>query len=118
MQSTESMVFDAYYRKNRSPSSTSGIAHRLTTLMATGLTLDACVRAARLPALASLLAKLPDLRVVLDHLGKPPAASGDDGSWERNTRALAALLQVMIKLSGIARKQAKGAMCAIRPNRG
>lgn len=79
-----------------------GLLAGLRTLGATGLTFDACVRTAQLPALVSLLSKFPELPVVLDHLGKPPVASGDDGGWERNVRELAALPQVMVKLSGIA----------------
>jgi L-fuconolactonase len=39
---------------------------------------------------------------VLDHLGKPPVALGDDGTWARDLAALAALPQVRVKLSGIA----------------
>ncbi|MEP6481792.1 MAG: amidohydrolase family protein [Rhodoglobus sp.] len=52
-------------------------------------------------ALTALLAKVPELPVVLDHLAKPPVATGDDGTWERDIRALAALPQVSVKLSGM-----------------
>ena len=38
---------------------------------------------------------------MLDHLAKPPVATGDDGTWERNLRALAVLPQVSVKLSGM-----------------
>ena len=38
---------------------------------------------------------------MLDHLAKPPVATGDDGTWERNLRALAAMPQVSVKLSGM-----------------
>ena len=67
-----------------------------------GLPFDACVRHPQLAALTTLLAGVPGLPVVLDHLGKPPVATGDDGQWERDLRSLAALPQVRVKLSGIA----------------
>jgi predicted TIM-barrel fold metal-dependent hydrolase len=79
-----------------------GLLVGLRVLAATGLPFDACVRHEQLPALTALLAKVPDLEVVLDHLAKPPVALGDDGAWARNLRALAALPQVRVKLSGIA----------------
>ncbi|HEU0206521.1 MAG TPA: amidohydrolase family protein [Pseudolysinimonas sp.] len=79
-----------------------GLLAGLRVLATRGLPFDACVRHAQLPALTSLLAQVPDLPVVLDHLGKPPVAHGDDGTWARNVRALATLPQVRIKLSGIA----------------
>jgi predicted TIM-barrel fold metal-dependent hydrolase len=79
-----------------------GLIAGLGTLATTGLPFDACVRHAQLPALTALLARVPELPVVLDHLGKPPVAQGDDGTWARDLRALAALPQVRVKLSGIA----------------
>lgn len=79
-----------------------GLLAGLRALAARGLPFDACVRHAQLPALTSLLLQVPELRVVLDHLGKPPVATGDDGRWERDIRALAALPQLRVKLSGLA----------------
>jgi L-fuconolactonase len=73
----------------------------LRALAAVGLPFDACIRHHQLAALTALLTKVPELPVVLDHLAKPPVATGDDGSWERNLRALAALPQVSVKLSGM-----------------
>lgn len=74
----------------------------LRLLAARGMPFDACVRHAQLPALTALLHRIPELRVVLDHLGKPPVANGDDGTWARDVRALAELPNVRIKLSGLA----------------
>lgn len=54
-----------------------------------------------MPALVALLAKVSGLRVVLDHLGKPPV-SGDADGWERDLCDLAALPRVSVKLSGVA----------------
>jgi L-fuconolactonase len=79
-----------------------GLLAGLRVLAARGLPFDACVRHEQLPALTALLQRVPELHVVLDHLGKPPVAAGDDGRWERDIRALAALPQVRVKLSGVA----------------
>jgi L-fuconolactonase len=78
-----------------------GLLEGLRALAPTGLPFDACIRHHQLPALIALLEKVPELPVVLDHLAKPPVASGDDGSWERALRRLAALPQVSVKLSGM-----------------
>jgi L-fuconolactonase len=78
-----------------------GLLEGLHALAAAGLPFDACIRHHQLTALTALVAKVPDLPVVLDHLAKPPVATGDDGTWERNLRVLAALPQVSVKLSGM-----------------
>ncbi|OYO12292.1 amidohydrolase [Enemella evansiae] len=67
-----------------------------------GLPFDACVRAGELPQLRALLAQVPELTVVLDHLGKPPL--GDPAGlerWRADLGALAELPQVHCKLSGL-----------------
>jgi L-fuconolactonase len=78
-----------------------GLLEGLRALAASGLPFDACIRHHQLAALTALVAQVPELPVVLDHLAKPPVATGDDGTWERNLRALAALPQVSVKLSGM-----------------
>lgn len=79
----------------------SGLLEGLRALAKTGLPFDACIRHHQLAALTALLAKVPELPVVLDHLAKPPVATGDDGTLERDLRALAAMPQVSVKLSGM-----------------
>ncbi|MGW9631414.1 amidohydrolase family protein [Agromyces sp. NPDC055520] len=71
-----------------------------------GLTFDACVTHDQLPELVTLLGAVPDLDVVLDHLGKPPV---DDGivsaagrAWGAAIERLAELPRVRVKLSGLA----------------
>jgi len=78
-----------------------GLLEGLRALAREGLPFDACIRHHQLAALTALIAKVPELPVVLDHLAKPPVATGDDGTWERDLRALAALPQVSVKLSGM-----------------
>lgn len=78
-----------------------GLLEGLRAVARAGLPFDACIRHHQLAALTTLVAKVPELPVVLDHLAKPPVANGDDGTWERELRALAAMPQVMVKLSGM-----------------
>jgi L-fuconolactonase len=54
--------------------------------------LSACVRAA---------AALPGLTFVLDHLGKPPIASGELEPWASDIRALGGLPNTVCKVSGM-----------------
>lgn len=78
----------------------------LVALAERRLTFDACVRHEQLPLLASLLSALPELSVVVDHLGKPPVDEGIDGEagrrWASAIDDLAALDTVTIKVSGLA----------------
>lgn len=78
-----------------------GLLAGLRALAQAGLPFDACIRHHQLAALTALVAQVPELPVVLDHLAKPPVATGDDGTWERDLRALAAMPQVSVKLSGM-----------------
>jgi L-fuconolactonase len=52
-------------------------------------------------AAAAAAAALPGLRFVLDHLGKPPVASGRTQPWARDLRALAAWPNTACKLSAL-----------------
>ena len=54
-----------------------------------GLVFDALVLPKHLPALRELVARYPDLRMVLDHGAKPPIATGDLADWKREIAALA-----------------------------
>ncbi|BDZ40294.1 amidohydrolase family protein [Microbacterium suwonense] len=71
-----------------------------------GWTFDACVRAQQIPDVTALAASVPDLPIVLDHLGKPSvgtasAPSAPDAGWVDDLRELAAQPQVHCKLSGL-----------------
>lgn len=70
-----------------------------------GLTFDACVRWHQLRALTAALERVPGLRVVLDHIGKPPVAAGIDSdsgrAWLQALTRLSALDDVAVKLSGL-----------------
>ena len=73
----------------------------LRTIAAAGLPFDLVVRADQLAAAARLAGDLPEVRFVLDHLGKPPIASGALETWRGPLRALAAHPNVTAKLSGL-----------------
>uniref|UniRef100_A0AAU2VD12 Amidohydrolase family protein n=1 Tax=Streptomyces sp. NBC_00003 TaxID=2903608 RepID=A0AAU2VD12_9ACTN len=66
-----------------------------------GLAYDLVVRPHQLPACARVAALHPELTFVLDHLGKPPIASGVLEPWASDVRALAALPNTVCKLSGM-----------------
>ncbi|GEC02822.1 amidohydrolase [Streptomyces spinoverrucosus] len=66
-----------------------------------GLVYDLVVLPHQLPACAKAAADHPDLTFVLDHLGKPPIASGALEPWASAVHALAALPNTVCKLSGM-----------------
>ncbi|MFE6522073.1 amidohydrolase family protein [Streptomyces sp. NPDC057794] len=74
----------------------------LAAVAAAGLVYDLVVLPHQLPACARAAAALPGLTFVLDHLGKPPVASGALEPWASGLRALAALPNTVAKLSGLA----------------
>lgn len=77
----------------------------LTELAARGGTFDACIRHAQLPALIDLIRDVPELTVVLDHLGKPPIDEGIGSAagtaWAEQLERLSARAQTFVKLSGL-----------------
>jgi len=76
--------------------------HRgLTAVTAAGLAYDLVVLPHQLPAAVGAARAHPQLTFVLDHLGKPPIASGRLDAWAADVRALAALPNTVCKLSGL-----------------
>jgi L-fuconolactonase len=59
------------------------------------------IRPAHFPAALQAARDHPSLQFVLDHLGKPPIASGELEPWAAGIRALAAEPNVACKLSGL-----------------
>jgi len=66
-----------------------------------GLVFDACVRSGQLPELVRLADEVPELTMVLDHLGKPDVSGLPTDAWLQDLAALADHPQVMCKLSGL-----------------
>ncbi len=73
----------------------------LRAVAVAGLAYDLLVGPEQLAAAAEAAAGLPDLRFVLDHLGKPPIARGPAEPWARELRELARNSNVSAKLSGL-----------------
>ncbi|MFJ4690404.1 amidohydrolase family protein [Streptomyces sp. NPDC088766] len=77
------------------------VSRGLAAVADAGLVYDLVVLDRQLPACVRAAAAHPGLTFVLDHLGKPPVASGARASWEADLRALAALPNTVAKLSGL-----------------
>ncbi|MER6070309.1 amidohydrolase family protein [Streptomyces sp. NPDC001817] len=73
----------------------------LGALAEAGLVHDLVVLPHQLPACAEAVALIPQLTFVLDHLGKPPIATGEREPWASDLRALAALPNTVAKISGL-----------------
>lgn len=70
-------------------------------LPAFGLSFDLCVAHSQLPAVTRLVQACPDTQFILDHLGKPLLKAGVLDPWRDDIAALAALPNVVCKLSGL-----------------
>ena len=66
-----------------------------------GLAYDLLVRTRELPAALVTARVHADVRFVIDHLAKPPIASGEIDAWSERMAPLAALPNVMCKVSGL-----------------
>ncbi len=74
----------------------------LRLLEARGLTFDViAVHPLHLKHVPALAAACPDLRMVIDHLAKPPIASGEYGAWKAEMSAAAEHPNVYAKVSGL-----------------
>jgi L-fuconolactonase len=66
-----------------------------------GFTADLCVRHHQLPEITELVARVPEVTFVLDHLGKPGIADGLLDPWRDQISRLAGHPNVVCKLSGL-----------------
>lgn len=66
-----------------------------------GLAYDLLVLPHQLPAAARAATLVPELRFILDHVGKPPVARAAPEPWRHGLRALAARPNTACKLSGL-----------------
>ena len=82
----------------------------LGALASRHLRFDAWVRHGQLPALVSLLERVPEVTVVLDHLGKPPVdagiASPAGRRWAAAITALAERPSTVVKVYGLTAESA------------
>ncbi len=75
--------------------------HGVARLARHGLAYDILIYARQFPAAIAFASSLPDVRLVLDHLGKPDIRAGGFGPWRRDLERLAAFPNVWAKLSGL-----------------
>jgi L-fuconolactonase len=73
----------------------------LAAVAEAGLVYDLVVLSHQLPACVKAAQSAPGLTFVLDHVGKPPIATGVLEPWASHLRALAALPNTACKLSGM-----------------
>ena len=77
------------------------LAPAVRTLAERKLTLDALVRPLHLPALLRFCERYPELKVVLDHGGKPNIAAREFETWAADIAQLAKHTSSSCKLSGL-----------------
>jgi L-fuconolactonase len=82
-----------------------------------GFTFDLCVRPAQLPAITELARRCARIPFVLDHCGKPEIRQGRLDPWRRHLHELAALPNVVCKISGLVTEAAASRLGAehLRP---
>ncbi|MFI2740330.1 amidohydrolase family protein [Streptomyces sp. NPDC018711] len=80
----------------------------LTAVAEAGLAYDLVVKPHQLAAATAVAAWVPGLAFILDHLGKPPIASGALEPWAADVRRLAALPNTVCKLSGMVTEATPG----------
>lgn len=62
---------------------------------------DICVFHHQLPNVIKMVRQCPEVRFVLDHIGKPPIKAGLLDPWRKDLRELATLSNVCCKISGV-----------------
>lgn len=70
-------------------------------LAAHDFSMDLCIRQLHFPAVIRLVEQCPEVQFVLDHLGKPTIQADAFESWAADLTRLAALPNVVVKLSGL-----------------
>ena len=80
------------------------------------LTFDVCIRSIQLGEVVELVRRTPDVQFVLDHVGKPRVGA-DMSSWRRQITELAAMPNIVCKLSGLMTEIVAGprSVEAVRP---
>ena len=73
----------------------------LKALAACGVAYDLLVHTQHLRHVLTVAEHCPDLRLVVDHLAKPPIASGEIREWGRAMKAVAQIPGIHCKLSGL-----------------
>ncbi len=80
---------------------TPAVRRGIAEVASRGLVLDLLVRTPHLRHVPRLAAEFPDLPMVIDHLAKPPIASGDLDEWRTGMNTSARDTGVWAKVSGL-----------------
>jgi len=73
----------------------------LQTLAVHGVSYDLLVHTRHLKHARTVAENIPELRLVIDHMAKPPIARGEIKEWAQEIKAVAAFPNVYCKLSGL-----------------
>jgi L-fuconolactonase len=73
----------------------------LKRLSTYGVSYDLLVHTRHLKHIQKVVDACPDLKLVIDHMAKPPIASGEIETWRQELRQVAANEQINCKLSGL-----------------
>src|SRR5215212_9896297 len=79
----------------------SDVQRGLAAVRDAGLAYDVLVRPRELPAALAIAKALPDVRFVIDHIAKPPIASGEIDAWSGLLKSFGSLPHVSCNLSGM-----------------
>lgn len=66
-----------------------------------GFTYDLLIYPKQMPAALELMERVPDQRIVIDHIAKPPIQTKQIASWAKHLRAMASSPVVYCKVSGL-----------------
>jgi len=88
------------------------VARGLDAVTRAGITFDLLVTARELPAAVEVVRANPATTFVLDHIAKPPIATGDLARWAAELTPLGELENVSCKVSGLVTEAAWGSWSA------
>ena len=91
----------AQYKEDPKWLARDGVVANLQRLGERGITYDLLTLAHQLPAAIDAVRSCPETQFVLDHISKPNIADGEIDQWSRDVRTLAALPNVVVKVSGM-----------------
>jgi L-fuconolactonase len=77
-----------------------GFIDGVRSLKEFGLSFDICVAHHQMGSILKFVERVPEVQMILDHLGKPPIRAGKMSPWVEQLRALARFPHVMCKISG------------------
>lgn len=78
-----------------------GFVRGVQLLSTYGLSFDLCIRSAQLEDVIGLVRQCPQVKFILDHIGKPDIKSRALDPWREQIRALSKLPNVVCKMSGL-----------------